>query len=191
MVTLVKQIIYHATAKSNWEKIRTTGFKIPKNDWAHFYMGGTRKKPGSLGYGLYGFWEDTELARLFISNTTSLKEHAIIRLTLEVEEEQTLNFFDNLEDIKLFRNFVLDSNLDRVIMSLRKLYRNSFKQHALDGALIESFIRKLKRDTEFSQIDCVISATSTSIYKRVELFVPNGVEYCIRTKKIITQYELE
>lgn len=108
---MAKQTIYHATAVSDWQKIQANGLKIPAIDWAHFYTDGNRKKPGSLGYGLYEFWNDPELTKQFISKKPNLKEYAIIRLTLEVEEKHVLNLYDRLRDITFFRNFILNPDL--------------------------------------------------------------------------------
>ncbi|EHO51668.1 hypothetical protein [Lentilactobacillus kisonensis] len=187
----MKQAIYHATTASIWKKIRDNGFKIPENDWARFYVGNIKKKPGSLGYGVYGFLDDPGLATAFISKTTNLKDYAIIKMTIEVDDERVLNFVDSLDDMKLFRWFLLQTKLQRRIERFGKLYHNSFKQHSLDGALLEYFIMVLSKGGYLSEINCVRCATSTDLYKGIHLFIPNGIEYCIRDKDVIITYEME
>ncbi|EHO47594.1 hypothetical protein [Lentilactobacillus kisonensis] len=187
---MTKQTIFHATTTLNWRKIHGNGFKVPQPDWAHFYQENVRKKPGSLGYGLYGYLNDAELAKQFLLKATGSKEYVIIKLTVNVMDENSLNFVSNIDDMMLFRRFLLRPRLQGIIDNLRTIYHNSFKQHGLDGALIELFIRRLEKRQSVSNIDCVICATTTDLY-RIHVFIPNGIEYCIRNKMIISNYELE
>lgn len=77
---MVTQVIYHATTSINWMKIKRSGFKLPIYNLGDFYLGQPQKKPGSLGYGIYGFLEDAQLASEFITKTTNVRKYAIIRL---------------------------------------------------------------------------------------------------------------
>jgi hypothetical protein len=93
--------------------------------------------------------------------------------------------------MKLFKRFLMRSNIQNRIDTFNRVYHNSFKQHALDGALLEYFILQLQKSNQFSRIDCVQCATATNIYGRIHVFIPNGVEYCIRNEQIISNYGLE
>lgn len=188
---MAEATLYHATSHANAGKILREGFRIPQNDWGHFYAGSHLKQPGSLGYGTYGFLEDKQLAGEFwASMYKSLSRYDIMRVEIEYRIGNSLNFVDNLEDMKYFREFLKDPFFHSGINNLHTRFKNTFRQHALDGALIEYYIKNAIQRGWFHQIDCVCCATSTNVYDRMNIFLPNGIEYCIRNKDIITRISI-
>ncbi|WP_056949645.1 hypothetical protein [Lentilactobacillus kisonensis] len=178
-------VLYHATTQFSWGKITSDGMKIPRTDWTRFYLGTNRKKPGSLGYGAYGFLNDMDLARQFLPATTSGKDYVIIKITININPERCLNLVDDLADMKLLRDFLLEKWVKESVTILKRFYRNTFKQHSLDGALLEFFIRSMVKEGQFEQVDCICCATTTSLYPYLDTFLPNGIEHCIRNQEII------
>lgn len=181
-------ILYHATGKMNWQKIIDQGLKVPATDWARFYVGRMRKKPGSLGFGTYGFLSDKELAEQYWLSTTSGQEHVIIRIEIDVNEDNCLNFVNGLKDMRLFKNFIMENRIQPQITNLNRLYHNSYRQHEFDGALIEYYIRRLEKTDVFQHIACVTCATTTDLY-HIKTYIPNGIEYCIRNVRIVQHME--
>ncbi|KRK73732.1 hypothetical protein FD30_GL000309 [Levilactobacillus namurensis DSM 19117] len=114
----------------------------------------------------------------------------ILKITLELDPDYELNFVDNLEDMMLFRAFLQEQEIHKTLDYIRRNYQNKFTQHELDGALIEYYIRELKRHGD-ALINDVCCATTTAIYKNIKTYIPNGVEYCLRNDETIKTIEVE
>jgi hypothetical protein len=148
-----------------------------------------KKEPGSLGTGIYGFLNDRELAQQFGQKANQDGDCSIIRIKVGLNEDKGLNFIDNLDDMGYFRRFLLNPKVSRQLANLRSIYRNKYKQHSLDGALIEYYINEMQREGYFSKIEYVSCATTTDIYQGLKTFIPNGIEYCIRDSNLIESIE--
>lgn len=183
-------VLYHATDSGNKLSIHKNGFKIPKADMAIFYAKPMRKKPGTLGFGLYGFLDDENLAKQFFTNNFHSKNMTVYKLFASINDEYLLDFSCNTVDMKMFYRFLSNPKLRRTIDNLSKFYRNGRYQRSLDGALIEMYINRTVRKGDYPEIDAVCGSTVTNMNDfNFPVSIPNGIEYCIRDKKIISNVE--
>ncbi|WP_242327832.1 hypothetical protein [Enterococcus avium] len=147
------------------------------------------KPPGSLGYGFYTFVYSEQIAKGFISRQTI--EYKIIEVHSKFEEDQILDL--NVQEVRekfhVFRSeFIKHSEH---ILKLFGTPSNNYKQHVMDGIVIEMFIDKLFKNEQKS-IKAVLAWTYTPCDEQSEnikfvSFIPNGLELCIRDKKQITR----
>lgn len=167
------------------------GFRIPTNNWGDFFSHPLQKKPGSLGYGSYGFFEDKRLAEEYwTASVGSQQKYDIIKVEIEYQDRNLLNFVDNLNDMIVFKDFLRNQYFRSSINNLHHFYRNTFGQHSFDGAALEYYIKYLEQHGALKRIDVVSCATTTDLYDNIKVFVPNGIEYCIRNKDIITRISM-
>lgn len=185
---LVKKL-YHATSKENAKSILESGFKASRVDFAHFYTGNMRKKPGSLGFGVYGFLDSLHCAKCFWEKDSDIGKESIIKFDVNVDHDSSLNFVDDVEDMDYFRSFLQEQLKHNTISNLEKYYSNLYTQHELDGALIEYFINQLEKRGGIQHINLVCCATTTDMYQGMHTCIPNGIEYCVRDVSIIDNIE--
>ncbi|RHW49737.1 hypothetical protein DS831_06125 [Bombilactobacillus bombi] len=189
--------LFHATNKKGAEAVLDEKFVPHKISPARmlsrdsstdkFYS----QEVGSLGRGLYAFLDDKELAKLFWNKNNNSDECQIIKIDIKFDEDNSLNFVDNLDDIAMFRTFLSNEKVQKIIKKFSEVYKNKYSQHELDGILIEYYINYfLIKKKIVTSIDCVFCATSTKLYKEFYTYVPNGIEYCIRSNSIISGKEL-
>lgn len=184
-----KVVLYHATDNSSKDKILVNGFNIRKINWNYLYGNTYRKylkQPGSLEYGIYGFYNDKNLAGNYWDSLQDSKNCSILKLEVDIDEDKCLNFVDDLNDMRAFREFLMNPKTQLIIGQLNNKYKNKITQHELDGALLEYFIQSNK---DYICVDYVCCATTTNLYQTIHSYIPNGIEYCIRNKNSIYNVE--
>ncbi|CAI2616043.1 hypothetical protein AKUH3B111A_09330 [Apilactobacillus kunkeei] len=178
--------LYHSTSSENAKLIKQNGFKSKKESIGRL-LGDNRsklKKPGTLGYGTYGFLEDYELSKEFyLSNNRT--DCSILEFKINLNEENILDL-NNVDDLKTVRHFFQNSNMDRHLEILKRKFGNDENsQKSVFGALLEFFINHGEKSGEI-KVEAVSATTSTYISKfPLSKKIPNGIEYCIRNDDLI------
>jgi len=183
--------LYHDTTSIQAHKIKQNGFddiRIPRIDQVK--LGKSKQRPGSLGYGLYGFQDDAGLAAKFISKFT--QTGMIVKFQVCLEFACVLNFVDSLTDMQLFSQWQADGRRQRLFKGLKQQYQNKVSQAELDGAMIEIYIVELLRHRLVERIDAVCSATHTVLANQPNSQrLPNGIEYAIRSNNSIQRMTIQ
>jgi len=177
--------LYHVTSTENSSKIMAMGFIIPKVDLAHLYVGKMKKSPGSFGFGIYGFLGDRVLATRFWQKNHAANTGCIITIEVDIAIDSCLNFVDDLQDMRYFSEFLLDQETYQTLDNFKRRFKNRVTQHELDGALLEYYIQQSIRSGHFETVSAICCATTSSLYRKIETYIPNGIEYCIRSGKIL------
>lgn len=189
---MAEATLYHATSHANAGKILREGFRIPQVSWGEIVTHHTTKSPGSLGYGIYGFLNDLQLAGEFWSSATSFSQkHDTIEIQIQYDDEKCLNFVDNVRDMIFFREFLRNAHTQAQLRNLHHLFHNTFKQHAFDGAILEYYISYLRHTKDFETVDIVCCATTTDVYNNFKIFIPNGIEYNLRNQSVIEDFNVK
>lgn len=151
------------------------------------------KLPGSLGYGFYTFIYTKDITEKFISRQS--KEYTIIKVYSIFEDNEILDF--NLQEVRE-KFHVFRSEFIKYANNILKAFgnpSNNYKQHVMDGLIIETFIAKLLQK-ENKKIAAVIAWTFTPCDEQSESvkfvsFIPNSLELCIRDRNKIQSLEKE
>lgn len=183
---IINRNIYHGTSESNAKNILNNGFNIPHVNKATIMNKPQDKKPGSLGFGVYGFLESIDMAKDYYSRISIGNDRCVLNVELSFFDEFLFDFA-NTDDIELFEKFKKNSNMQMIISNFKSLgYSNKYTQHELEGILIEYFIM-MQTGKSFEKIDVISCPTHTKRDNdQNEIFYsPNGVEYCVRKSDII------
>lgn len=181
--------LYHSTSSENAKLIKQNGFKSKKESLGRLLGDNNRKnsdlkKPGTLGYGTYGFLEDYELSKEFyLSNNRT--DCSILEFKVNLNEDHILDF-NNVDDLKSVRYFFQNRNMDKHLEIFKQKFgNNNSAQKSVFGALLELFISEGEKSGEI-KVEAVSATTSTSISKfPLSKMIPNGIEYCIRNDDLI------
>ena len=174
--------IYHSTNETCLKQIlKQQTVKTCKEEFGKY------KKPGTLGFGFYGF-----------SNKRICKKYAVekiknnfkflscdisvpINKILDFREEEEMDRYDLYKEL-----LINEPDFKEEV----KNYKNT-KQSSIEGAMLEFYLKFLHSEG-FGSIDCVIAMTSTQFKTSDRSYLANGVEYCIKNKNIIkTMKEVE
>ncbi len=149
------------------------------------------KLPGSLGYGFYTFIKTKQVTKDFISRQVS--EYKIIKVCSKFEDDQVLDFNsqETREQFHAFRTEFLKRS--EKIIEIFGNHTNNYKQHVMDGLVIENFIEALSKNKN-KVTKAVVAWTFTPCDDKSEnikfvSFIPNGLELCIRDKERIISLE--
>lgn len=189
--------LFHGTYKKNAEIINKQGFKaIDIPNVGKINSGTVKSKPGSLGFGLYGFKDNQGLAFNYIKRVCNGTDYEVLCFDIQFHRDNILNFVDSIDDMMLFQHWKENPSRKKLLKILKCKYHNGTKQHSLDGAILEAYIQDMMRLKEFGgPIDAVCSATHTPT--DVELnnnniaMVPNGIEYAVRSNNIIDKVSVK
>lgn len=169
--------IYHSTNETCLKQIlQTQNVKTCQREF------GNNKKPGSLGYGFYGF-SDKELCKQF--GEEKIKDFKFLKCDILVCDEKIIDFRDEIH-IKYYNTFKREIIKRPVYRQIVRDYQNNNNQSSLEGALIELYLKTWYSKTLIN-IDCLISMTVTQVSTSKNSLVPNGVEYCLKNKKVIKE----
>lgn len=169
--------IYHSTNETCLKQILET--KSVKTCQKEF---GKRKKPGNLGYGFYGF-SDKELCKQF--GEEKIKNFKFLKCDILVCDEKIIDFRDEIH-IKYYNTFKREIVKRPIYKKIVRDYQNNDNQSSLEGALIDLYLKTWKTK-KLVDIDCLISMTVTQVSTSKNSLVPNGVEYCLKNKKVIKE----
>lgn len=188
--------LFHGTTKVNAQKVLSHGFKkIEIPNVGQLNLGTVKRLPGSLGYGLYGFEKDEQLARDLIGRTAVKTKQAVLSFRINLDAARLLDFSKSVYDMQAFRAWKANPILQVIIDHLGKKYRNGVKRHALDGAILEYYIYDLNRTDLGPIVDAVCSTTHTPTV--IELAnhelnsLPNGIEYVVRDNRLIIRESID
>lgn len=176
--------LYHTTTLINATEINRNGFKVinpPKKPLVHQHKAKNKKKPGSLGYGLYAF-EDDELAEDFKEKI--IGESDIVPFQIDVETNKILDL-SCISDLKRYNQYKRKLLKFPLYTMLTEVYGNYGEQSSLEGAIIEIYIAEVLVKKLKNNIQCVRGFTSTGVEHSAGSVVANGLEYVIKTKEII------
>lgn len=184
-------MIYHATTKTNGDKILNDHCFQPILSMYNIYNPNFKKygKPGTLGYGLYGFYNNLDITKKFASR--KIPDEPCI-LEFDINCDNIINF-DEYEILKKYLEFIekLKDKNKNIFERLNQLGYSNNKgyQKSLDGALIELFI-KFIWNNEKVKITAILKSTVNDIDGDLSKYnlntgIPNGIEICLRTEKII------
>lgn len=174
---------FHGTNEINAEKILKDGFKKPEliNNIKNTSL------PGDLGFGVYSFADDKELAYDFIKRQCSTHQTPVVlELELMIEEKDILDFDveDDLNTFLSFKKLTLESAKNRY-----KKFKTERK--CLDGIIIEfmlskegSFKPKMIKKKTYTPLRLDFIEIDGKKRPLVSNF-SNGVEYSIRDLSII------
>ncbi|MCS6093300.1 hypothetical protein D5S09_11215 [Lactobacillus sp. LMY-20] len=189
--------LFHGTYKKNAMSIIQRGFTttdIP--DIGKINTGNAKKKPGSLGFGLYGFRDDPCLALDYIKRVCTGNDYEVLHFDIQLHRDNKLNFVNSVNDMMAFQQWKELPARKKLLDILKKKYSNNVKQHSLDGAILEAYIYDMTRRKEFKEpIYAVCSATHTPTDPESEnrsiSMIPNGIEYAVRNTIIINNDSID
>ena len=168
--------IYHSTNETCLKQIlQTQNVKTCQREF------GNNKKPGTLGFGFYGF-SNARLCKKY--GVEKIKNNfKFLSCDISVPNERILDLRTEEEMVRydLYKDVIIeDPDYIREI----KAYKNN-KQSSQEGAMLEFYLMFLQSGG-FRTIDCVIGMTSTQFKTSERSYLANGVEYCIKNRNIIT-----
>lgn len=169
--------IYHSTDETCLKQILEK-----KTVKTYKWEFGMKKKPGSLGYGFYGF-SDEELCKQF--GEEKIKDYKFLKCDILVCDEKIIDFRDEIQ-IKYYNTFKREIVKRPVYETMIRDYQNNNNQSSLEGALIELYILTLKKKNPID-VDCLIAFTSTQVSTSEKSWLANGIEYCLKNKKVIKE----
>lgn len=184
---MVKYISYHGSIKKNCDSILKNGLFIKKYIVASESnkQRGTKKLPGSFGYGFYTFIDDKELCRIFANRMCGSNEVAVLEVNSEIVKTNIIDL-TNANDQRIFHTYFNNNHqtAERLLNNFGN-NKNTKKQHVKDGIVIELFISSLftKKKT---RIDAVVGESYTPGKENFFSYIPNGKELCIRNNNVIT-----
>lgn len=183
----VEYIGYHGTNATSAEDIIGRDFKSPPLISQELRKSRNYKLPGSLGYGLYTFNSDPELAEEF-SKRFNDDDVKVVKIKIDVDEEEIFDL-DLLEQMKKLRKFYRES-VKRVERNINGKKINDKKQNIFDGILLEDLFFKIRTHKD---VKAVKMATHTFLdtddSPAYTSRVHNGQEICIRDYTIIKTIE--
>lgn len=187
----MEYIGYHGTNEISATKLISREFKKVPIISSELRKQGNVQLPGSLGYGLYIFNSDPELAEEFSQKFNS--DTRVVQVKIEINEEEIFDL-DELEQMKKLREYykLAIKNIERNMNGKRI---NNKKQNIFDGILLEHLFMSIKKIKEVKAVKMAthtfLDSDDTSEYvSRVH----NGQELCIRDYiiiKDIMNYNLE
>ena len=184
LVDITVKELYHGTTKKASTYILTEGFKLPT--W-NFNNVSFKKKPGTLGYGIYAFSQIYICKKYICEKIPSDNVVVLIKLNLD-----NLNIFDltNEEHNEIYQKFRERFMSYPIYKSLCRELSNG-NQSELEGIMLEHLIKHCSKDLlGFDQCDCVKSWTVSVLSDTMNSNSPNGLEYCIRNVQQIKEVEL-
>lgn len=168
--------IYHSTNETCLNQIlQTQNVRTCQREF------GNNKKPGSLGYGFYGF-SDKELCKQF--GEEKIKGFKFLKCDILVCDEKIIDFRDEIQ-IKYYNTFKREIVKKPIYKKMVSVYQNN-NQSSLEGALIELYIKTLKKKKTI-EVDCLIAFTSTQVSTSEKSWLANGIEYCLKNNKVIKE----
>lgn len=180
-------ILFHGTTKANANNICKSGFKsIYMPNLGKINTGNVSKKPGSLGYGLYGFFEGKGELALAFSQKFNKDDAEVVQFIINYSEDYCVNFL-NSTDAYYFNEWVNDDKRKKSLLRLRKMYSNSENQKSLDGAIIEYYLYDMQKHHLLDKAQVVTMWTHTVVDNEVlaHSAIPNGIEFCVRSLDLV------
>lgn len=179
----------HGTAKSNALAIKKSGFRdscFPTFSSKQIFNGNTNNKlPGTLGYGVYAFQDNYELAHDFITESNT-PDPCVLEFSIKFDEDKAVIIDGKSPETKIYNDWVKGEKVQKNLKHLREKYSNNpSKQHALDGAVMELFVLELLETNNLDTVDCVAGPTHTYTKEQGDLLTINGYEISIRNNDII------
>lgn len=184
LVDITVKELYHGTTKKASTYILTEGFKLPT--W-NFNNVSFKKKPGTLGYGIYAFSQIYICKKYICEKIPNDNVVVLIKLNLD-----NLNIFDltNEEHNEIYQKFRETFRELPIFKSLSQELRNG-NQSELEGFMLEYLIRYYSETLlGFKKCDCVKSWTVSVLSDTMNSNIPNGIEYCIRNVEPIKEVVL-
>lgn len=182
----MEYIGYHGTNATSAEDIIDRNFKRLPLISQELRKPSNYKLPGSLGYGLYTFNSDPELAEEFSKRFND--DVKVVKIKLDVDEEEIFDL-DLLEQMKKLRKYYRDS-AKRVERNINGKKINDKKQNIFDGILLENLFCQIRT---LKEVKAVKMATHTFLdtdgSSAYTSRVHNGQEICIRDYTIIKTIE--
>ena len=180
--------LYHGTGKNIVDKIKKpSDFRMCIPQLTYNVTADNTKKPGSLGYGLYTFQDDLQLAKKFADKSFNGKG-TVLKIDVNVQRDEMLDLTKS-EEINKFRH-ILESgkNTENAKRIFDKLKSRDLKQDVYAGVATELVIGFAKSKGEI--INFVRKRTETHFDKyKYRLGIPNGIEVTIRKKSSIVNFE--
>ena len=167
--------IYHSTNETCLKQIlQTQNVKTCRREF------GNNKKPGTLGFGFYGF-SNARLCKKY--GVEKIKNNfKFLSCDISVRDERVLDLRDE-EELRLYDLYKEVLVKDPEYIKEIKAYKNN-KQSSQEGAMLDYYLDFLL-DTQLISIDCVIGMTATQFETSERSYLSNGVEYCVKNKSII------
>jgi len=184
--------LYHGTTKQNADHISQNGFDaIYLPNFGTINIGNAKRKPGSLGYGLYSFVGDSRLALKFAQNFGS-DVKGVVHFKVSFSEDYLLDLNDP-EDVMYFNEWVNDDRRSKTLKRLRDKYSNRGNQKSLDCAIIEAYIWDMKKKRLLDKVDAISMTTHTHIKGEIldMSAIPNGTEFCVRNLDVVNEGSIE
>lgn len=187
-------MLYHGTTARNAQLINKESFSISIPNLVNLNYTNRKtkmKEPGSLGYGLYTFLDNRDLAFKFANKFTD-SPAVVYEIKVNIDEDSLLDLTCE-KDQHFFREFIEEAhNCNQAKQIHKKISSKTEKVDVFAGIATELFINYAR--TKGTIYKGVKKATETFVEPleppRFRLGIPNGIEFAIRDKKIIKHYEV-
>lgn len=169
---MICKTIYHTTTTDAAKNIKKHGFRFTKPSYNTRF----RKKPGTLGYGVYGF-SDKNFCIEF--GKDKFKEPVVFEVSIQINENKIFDLTDD-EHLHLYNNFRQKFMKLPLYSAISKQLTNH-KQSELEGYMIEYLLENYS--SEFFRVDvieCVKAMTVSQLRSTRNSHIANGTEYCVR-----------
>lgn len=170
---MIYKTIYHATTTGAAESIKKQGFRSIKNSYNTTKF---KKKPGTLGYGLYGF---SDRGFCVEYGEDKFRDPVVFEVGIQVDENKIFDLTDD-EHLYLYREFRRQFMKTSTYSWISKQLTNH-KQSELEGYMIDYLLEKhSKKFFSVDVIECVKAMTVSQLRSTRNSHIANGTEYCVR-----------
>jgi hypothetical protein len=177
-------VLYHGTTQLNARRIEKDGFHVPMLDILNVERNkrNWNKSIGSLGYGLYTFENDPQLAYEFASKFDP-KNPVVFELPNIIPEKNLLDLTDPDTNL-LFRKFCEDERNSKHGERIYDHVRHRGKVKSYAGVMTELFIIFLKKKYKITTLG-VKRWTETDLPGVRYGVGANGIEVTVRNAQLI------